>query len=78
MIYAQTRICSRKWDSDFEIQTDHLILAWRSNLELFNNKYNPYQQKKKKKKKMKTWHVVDFTIPANHREKIKESKKMDP
>ena len=47
---------------DFEIQTDHLILARRPNLIIIN------QQKRICK-------IVDFAVPADHRVKLKESKK---
>ena len=42
-----------------KIQTDHLISAWRPDLEII--------------KKQITWQVVDFAIPADHRVKVKES-----
>ena len=38
MVYVQTRICSGKWDGDFEIQTDHLISTRRSDLVIVNKK----------------------------------------
>ena len=47
---------------DFEIQTNHLISARRPNLEIV----------KKKKKR-----IVDFTELADHRLKLKKSKKRD-
>ena len=47
---------------DFDIETDHLISTKRPDL---------YQQKKKICK------IVDFTIPAEHRIKLKESEKRD-
>ena len=46
---------------DFEIQTDHLILA------------RPCDSQKKKR----TSQIVDFAIPADYRVKLKESKKKD-
>ena len=48
---------------DFEIQTDHLILARRPNQVIII-------------KKQKNWTccIVDFAIPANHRVQIKETK----
>ena len=49
---------------DFEIQTDHLILARRSDLELNN-------------KKKKTCYPVDLAIPVNHWVKMKESEKIN-
>ena len=53
---------------DFEIQTDHLILAKRPSLEIIN-----YQKKKKKW----TFLIVDFGVLADHRVKLKESEKRD-
>ena len=48
---------------DFEIQTDHVISAKRADLVI--------AKKKKKKKK----NLLDFTVPVNHRIKLKESEK---
>ena len=53
---------------DFNIQTDHLIPARRPD----NN-----NQKKKKKKKKRTCKIVDFTVSADHRIKLKECEKKD-
>ena len=47
-----------------QIQTDHLILSEKLNLVLIS-------------KKKRTCHLVDFSIPADHSVKIKESKKID-
>ena len=44
---------------DFKIQTDHLISA--------------ISEKKKKKKRERTYQIVDFVVPTDHRVKIKES-----
>ena len=53
---------------NFEIQTDHLILAKIQNL-VINNK---------KEKEKKTRRIVDFAVSADHREnEIKESEKSD-
>ena len=49
---------------DFEIQTDHLISARSPDLVIIN-------------KKKRTCRIVDFAVPADHRVKLKESKKMD-
>ena len=56
---------------DFDIQTDHLISARRSDLIIINKK------KKKKKRKKKTCKIVDFAVPADHRTKLKECEKRD-
>ena len=47
---------------DFDIKTDHLISARRSDLIIIN----------KKKKKKKICKIVDFAVPADHRIKFKE------
>ena len=52
---------------DFNIQTDHLILARRPDLIIIN----------KKKKKKKICKIVDFAVPADHRINLKESEKKD-
>ena len=49
---------------DFEIQTDYLILARRPEVILIY-------------KKERTFHLVDFAIPLDHRVKIKEIEKID-
>ena len=68
MVYAQPRICLRKWDAqnslDFRIQMDHLISARRPDLLIIN------------KEKRASW-IVDFAVLADHRVKLKESKKRD-
>ena len=53
------------WDLwDFDIQTDHLILARRPDLIIIN-------------KKKKICKIVDFAVPADHRIKLKECEKKD-
>ena len=49
---------------DFDIQTDHLISTRRPDLMIIN-------------KKKKICKIVDFTVPADHRIKLKECKKWD-
>ena len=49
---------------DFDIQTDHLILAWRLDLIIIY-------------KKKKICKIVDFAVPADHRIKLKECEKRD-
>ena len=49
---------------DFQIQMDYLISARRPDLVIIN-------------KKMSTCRIVDFAVPADHRVKLKESKKKD-
>ena len=53
---------------DFEIEMDHLISARRPDLVIANNNNN---------KKKRTCGVVDFTVSADHRVKLKESEKKD-
>ena len=52
---------------DFDIQTDHLILAGRPEA-------SDSQQHKKTKK---NYRLVNFTASADHRVKLKESEKRD-
>ena len=49
---------------NFDIQTDHLILARRPNLIILN-------------KKKRSCKIVDFAVPADHRIKLKEREKKD-
>ena len=49
----------------FDIQTDHLISARRSDLIIIKNT------------KKGIWKIVDFVVPAGHRIKAKESEKKD-
>ena len=63
MIYAQPRLHPRKCDA----QTDQLISARRPDLVIVN----------KKKKKKRTCRIVDFTVSADLRVKLKERKKRD-
>ena len=49
---------------DFNIQTDHLIPARRPDLIIIN-------------KKKRTYKIVDFAVPADHRIKLKECEKKD-
>ena len=51
---------------DFDIQTDHLISVRRPVLKIIN-----------KKKKEENCKNVDFTVPADHRIKLKECEKGD-
>ena len=66
---------------DFEIQTDHLISARRTDLVIVNKKKKKKKRKKKRKKRRKkkkrNCRIVDFAVPADHRVKLKESKKRD-
>ena len=49
---------------DFDIHTNHLISARRPDLIIIN-------------KKERTWKIVDFAVPADHRIKLKECEKKD-
>ena len=63
----KNRIRPRKRDDillDFEIQIEHWILASRRQLELMN-------------KKKITFCLLYFVVPADHKEKIKESEKLN-
>ena len=48
----------------FDIHMDHLISAKRPDLIMTN-------------KKKRTWKIIDFAVPANHRIKLKECEKRD-
>ena len=56
------------WDID--LHTDHLMSARRPDLIIINKNNN--QQKKER-----IFTIVDFAVPAEHRIKMKESKKKD-
>ena len=58
---------------DFEIQTNHLNSARRPDFVIVNKK----KKKKKKKKEKRICRIVDFTVPADHRIKLKEREKKD-
>ena len=64
----QPRICREEWDAQtplgVEIQTDHLISARRPNLEIIN-------------KKKRTCRIMDFSLLADDRVKLKENEKKD-
>ena len=49
---------------DFDIQTDHLILAWKTDLVIIL-------------KKKKICEIVDFAVPADLRIKLKDREKRD-
>ena len=56
---------------DFDIQTGHRISARRPDLIIIDKK------RKKKKEKRRTWKILDFAVPADHRIKLKECEKKD-
>ena len=68
MVYAQPSTCPKNnthkllWD--FDIHTDHLISARRPDLIIIN-------------KKKRTYKIVNFFVPADHRIKPKECEKKD-
>ena len=53
-----------RWD--FDVQTNHLISATRPDIIIIN-----------KKKKKKICKIIDLTVPAEHRIKLKEYEKKD-
>ena len=65
MVYAQTRICCRKWDAyDF-------LELWGTNGTLnHSQKTRPNISRQEEK----NCQLVDFTVPVDHRRKIKERK----
>ena len=69
MVYAQHRICPGEWDTQTPLgfwATDRL-----TNLGQTTRPNNNQQQKKR------TCKIVDFTVPADHQVKLKESEKKD-
>ena len=67
MVYAKPSIFPGEWDTQtpmvFDVQTDHLIFIRRPDLIIIT-------------KKKRTCKIEDFTVPADHRVKFKESKMM--
>ena len=55
---------------DFYIQSGHLITARRPDLIIIN-------KKKKKKKEKENLQICRFSVPADHRIKLKECEKKD-
>ena len=67
MIYAQPRISPRKWD------VQNSLGFWDTNgSPNLGQKTRPSDSKKKKKRNCQ---IVDYTIPADHSIKLKESEK---
>ncbi len=68
MVYAQPSICPgeerNKVHWDFEIKTDSLISVRRPDLMITN-------------KKKRTYRIVDFSVSAGLRVKLKENEKRD-
>ena len=58
---------------NFEIQTDHLILARRPVLVIINKQTKKQKQKQKKPPKNK---LADHAFPADHKMKTKDSRKL--
>ena len=69
MVYAQPITCPTNYTHrllwDFDIHTDHLISATIPDLIII------------KKKKKRTCKIVDFSVPADHRIRLKEGEKKD-
>ena len=61
MVYAQTRICSREWDTQ-----NSLIFLDTNRLPNPGQLTRPW-----------TCQIVDFPIPADHREKMRGNEKRD-
>ena len=66
----------RKLLWDFDINTDHLISARRSDLIIINKKKKK-KKKKKKEEKKRNCKIVNFAVPAYHRIKLKECEEKD-
>ena len=66
----------RKLLWDFDIETDHLISARRSDLIIINNNNNNNNNNNKKESE-RACKIVDFAVPADYRIKLKEYEKKD-
>ena len=64
------------WRMRCKISSRILATNGSPNLGQKTRPYNNQPQKKKRKKK-RTWKIVDFAVPADHRIKLKESEKKD-
>ena len=68
MEYAQPRICPGEWNAQTPLQ------FWDTNgLSNLSQTTRPSDSQQKKR----TCKIVDFAVPADHRVKLKESKKKD-
>ena len=68
MVYAQPIICPREWD------TQTTMGLWHTKGSLyFGLMTRPYNNQRKKKRR--TCRIEDLAVPADHRIKLKESKK---
>ena len=61
---------------DFDIHTDHLISARRSDLIIINKKKKK-KKKKERKRKKRTCKIVNYAVLADHRIKLKECENKD-
>ena len=68
MIYAQPRICPGEWDAQTPLG------FWDTNRSPNLSQTARYYNNQQKKKTCK---IVDFTVPADHRMKLKEGEKND-
>ena len=72
MVYAQSRISPGEWD----VQTS--LGFWDTNgSPNLGQMRRPSDSQQKKKKRERTCWIVNFAVLADHRVKIKESKKRD-
>ena len=73
MVYAQPRIRPWKWDAQ------NSLGFWEtngsSNLSQTSRSSDNQQEKKKKEERERTCRIVEFAVLADHRVKLKESKK---
>ena len=69
MVCAQSRICSGEWDA----QTPQGFCDTNGSPNL-GQTTKPYDNKQKK---WELARIMDFSVPANHKVKLKESKKKD-
>ena len=72
MVYAQPRIFPVEWD------VQSFLGVWDKNRSPNHSQTTwPSDSQKKKKKKKRTCWIVHFSVLADHRVKLKESKKRD-
>ena len=75
MVYVQPSICPGEWHTKTPMGIWHTNGS--SNLGQKTGPYSNQQKKKKKEKKKRTYKIVDFAVPADHRIKMKKSEKKD-
>ena len=79
MVNAQPKICPSEWYT--QTPMGFWLTNGSLNLEQTTRAYNTQQKKKKKKKKERkkerSFSIVDFAVPVDHRVKLKTSEMKD-